>query len=401
MRAFTNNDTLTCKGFAILLMLFHHLFFMKEVVEFFGVSPILISQGSLISIALDCKICFPIFVFLTGFGFSRFINRYNISSWTSGFSSQCVLFRYIKLIFPFLFIYILSVITTFLYSLQGSEYYSLGTAYGTDQIRYLISRMAIDAAGLAWFFKTPTLNATWWYVSLATCFIFFLPLCLAGWRKFGIAWFGCLILAPRILFGLSDANADLFLVYLPTLMCGIYCAETNFFEKMASIPLFKGRQKDSAIKFVLCITIFSLSLWLRRKYPYDEITNIPVAMAISLFCYLFVCKIKYLYSCLAFLGIHSMNMFLTHTLVYGYYFPKFFYSFKYPLIIFIPLVVASLLVSIAIEYIKKIIDFNKIKNNILRKYCPLMYPSTPLHQEKTFVSRSMDGHVPADDNRHA
>ncbi|WP_308775649.1 hypothetical protein, partial [uncultured Bilophila sp.] len=84
-----------------------------------------------------------------------------------------------------------------------------------------------------------------------------------------------------------------------------------------------------------------------------------------------------------------------------YYFPKFFYSFKYPLIIFIPLVVASLLVSIAIEYIKKIIDFNKIKNNILRKYCPLMYPSTPLHQEKTFVSRSMDGHVPADDNRHA
>lgn len=46
-----------------------------------------------------------------------------------------------------------------------------------------------------------------------------------------------------------------------------------------------------------------------------------------------------------------MNMWLTHTFFAYYLFPDFIYGIRYPLLIYIVLIVVSLLVACLIEYI--------------------------------------------------
>ncbi len=74
---------------------------------------------------------------------------------------------------------------------------------------------------------------------------------------------------------------------------------------------------------------------------------------------------------LAFLGKHSMNIFLFHTFVYSYYFSDFIYSDPNPLIIYAKLLAVCLPLSMAIEWFKRLPPLK-----------PLFYP--PLrHEPKT------------------
>ena len=62
---------------------------------------------------------------------------------------------------------------------------------------------------------------------------------------------------------------------------------------------------------------------------------------------------------LGFTGAYSMNMFLMHTFVRGYYFKAFSYSFKYPIIILAVLVIDTLLFSVCLEWMKNVSGYNK------------------------------------------
>ena len=63
---------------------------------------------------------------------------------------------------------------------------------------------------------------------------------------------------------------------------------------------------------------------------------------------------------LQFLGKHSMNMFLTHTMFRAVYFHDFIYSFYNIWIDYIVLIAVSVATSICIEFVKKLIRYGKI-----------------------------------------
>ena len=71
---------------------------------------------------------------------------------------------------------------------------------------------------------------------------------------------------------------------------------------------------------------------------------------------------------LAFVGKHSMNMYLIHTFIFGYFFHDFIYSFKYPILIFIVLLIVSLLLSIAIEFLKGKFGFYQFQKHVISKF---------------------------------
>ncbi|MBR4625341.1 MAG: hypothetical protein IKO56_07395, partial [Alphaproteobacteria bacterium] len=58
---------------------------------------------------------------------------------------------------------------------------------------------------------------------------------------------------------------------------------------------------------------------------------------------------------LEFLGKHSMNIFLFHTFIFSHWLKNFIYSPKNPLLIFLLLLGVSLIISVAIEWLKKLI----------------------------------------------
>ena len=57
---------------------------------------------------------------------------------------------------------------------------------------------------------------------------------------------------------------------------------------------------------------------------------------------------------MSFFGKHSMNIFLFHTFIFGYWFKDFIYSSRNPFIIFFLLLGICVIISLILEQIKKV-----------------------------------------------
>lgn len=66
-------------------------------------------------------------------------------------------------------------------------------------------------------------------------------------------------------------------------------------------------------------------------------------------------------TCLAFIGRHSMNIFLFHTFIFCFWFRDFIYASRNPIIIFSLLLGICLIISIVLEYIKKYTIYRLMK----------------------------------------
>jgi uncharacterized membrane protein len=77
MEKFTQKKTNLCKGVAILIMLFHHLFFRKESWSLY-VYKLKLGEMPLIGcVAIQGKICVAIFILLSAYGLTYSIKKYN------------------------------------------------------------------------------------------------------------------------------------------------------------------------------------------------------------------------------------------------------------------------------------------------------------------------------------
>ena len=62
---------------------------------------------------------------------------------------------------------------------------------------------------------------------------------------------------------------------------------------------------------------------------------------------------KYITKVLAFIGKHSMNIFLFHTFIFYFWFQDIVYASRNPIIIFLTLLAICIPISMALEWIKK------------------------------------------------
>lgn len=76
-------------------------------------------------------------------------------------------------------------------------------------------------------------------------------------------------------------------------------------------------------------------------YVYDFFVDIPVIGRV-----------------LEFLGKHSLNMFLTHTFIRWVWFKDFTYSLHYAVVIYGFLVISTVLISVLLEEVKKLIHYS-------------------------------------------
>lgn len=108
---------------------------------------------------------------------------------------------------------------------------------------------------------------------------------------------------------------------------------------------------------ILCIGVLAV-LRYDGEFQYEQqlfhFTDPLLALFTVTLCYLTLSARTWLRAPFAFVGKHSMNIFLTHTLLYSQYLHKFIFSFQYPTLIFLALLGSSLLLSVAIERLKEI-----------------------------------------------
>ena len=344
----TKEETNICKGIAIIMMLFHHLFndfeeyagFVVDYSPFTAERLTFLAILSKICVAILSKICVAIFVFLSGYGMA-YTYRRKFDSRKPEKKEICsyIRNRYWKVMSGYWFVFLFALLCQPL----GR---TVVEAYGTS-IKEILLYFLVDFLGLSYLLSTPTLNPTWWYMSIAVFIIFLMPFIMRLMQKYGAITVLVVLTAGINLTG--TANASTF--YLFSLLLRATCLETGFFER-----LMQSGNKNYMNKTVLIfceIVCFFLLLQYRTNYNINGIIDGLIALVITSFVHTFIGKISGVSQIMQFLGKHSMNIFLTHTLLYSYYFLGFFYSFRHWFLILMVLLLVSILVSVVIEKMKE------------------------------------------------
>lgn len=332
------NASQSAKGMALLLLLWHHLFFLKCGITSF---PVCVSSQF-------AQVCVAIFVFLSGYGLAVSVEDKRIG-WLSFYKK-----RLPRLYLNYWLVALIFIPIGIFFGYRPLEVVFETSPYLKLFIQMTGFHMFIDRVGYGY-------NPTWWFMSLILALYLLFPLIYYLIKKFGF-WF--LLVCSLFNFPLEPVtNWFLFLtVWLFTFALGIYLARTNGLVRISELL-----KKTGVFRFILLGVGILLSVYIResvaihynigflRRQGFDWI----YALIILLFIFEITQSHPLFQRLLAFLGNHLFNIFLFHTLIIIYW-PDFIYGFQYPSLIFLVLLAISLIVSVAIEYIMKLLQFEKI-----------------------------------------
>lgn len=340
INAFTKDHTLITKGVLIIMMLMHHLF-SSDMLNTFEVSQIVSNSTIYGHINTFCKMCVSGYAFLTAFGITKSLMEFQQQSTGSDYFPY-VLRRLIKLETNLFFIFVLAIGYKRLVVHESiRSLYDIGNGF---KVTYLI----LDMLGLATYFDTPTINATWWYMTYSILQVIAMPfiyLIYKRWRYLALlaGW----LLAPMILWGAMS-----FSILLPSVLMGTAFAYEAWFDKIKLL----GRRNQKVIRICVEVIIVCAAYFLCSntdlRYCYG------FAFIIPLLVFETIDPIPVLRCVLKFLGKHSTNIFLIHTFIYYYFYPYFIYSFKKDWLILLVTLAISTGVSIIIEILKKVFCYN-------------------------------------------
>ena len=339
------------KGIAIVLMLLHHLF-TSELIEKWAVNTIPFTREQMGQLCIQFKICVGIFVFITAYGMTRHymsqkqLDKDNLFTYSK---ERCV-----KVALNFFVIYILGLIGHAVFLKDVTQIYNAGN----NPVLMFIN-IIIDAVGLNQYLATPTLNATWWYISIAYILIFLVPIMVLLYRKAGKLLL--LVCCFNVIPVLALLNPYLFVVIM-----GIWAAEESIFEKL--YEKFHSQNKFlQIVQLILCFAVTGFLVYLRHLTNWTYLIDGICPLTIGYFLMLLTDCGKFVVNILGFLGKYSMNIFLLHTFIYYYFFTEYIYKFHNWVLIFLACFGASLLLSILIELLKKKLGFYTLVNNITSK----------------------------------
>lgn len=347
-------ETNILKAFGVILMYFHHLFYMRENFQGYDIRFLLFSENQVIKLSMMCKVCVAIFVFATAYGTTKSLNIK--SDMGKSKLSEYAVGRYLKLMSGFWFIWFVAEVTSFI----GDRY----RIYGEDwilRIKYII----IDFFGGANLLGTPTLNATWWYMTFAILLVFLMPILWLGVKRIGIGTIVIVIFLPRLM-GLDVSSTMIF--YLFTIVVGILVAEYGWIEQIKERLM--GKSLGERVLWIACFALVLAVILYARNFAvstivvsmYDGIFSLVLAMLCVM-----ISDMPVIAKFLELIGKHSMNMFLIHTFIKAYYFQDFSYQWKYPILILVVLLADTLGISMVIEWIKKMIGYNRLADWLVEK----------------------------------
>lgn len=358
---FSKTDSLCLKGIAITIMMFFHCFCSVERFKNYTVIFEPFSQDFIVKLTSTFNICVSIFAFVTGYGLylsasKRCVDAKSIKKWSID--------RYIKTFSGYWVVYLLSFVITYIYQSYPYQVY-----FKKNFIRG-IAYIFTDFLGFSDLFGTPTLCGTWWYMSAALIFIVLVPIIIKTSKKIGyVPVIIMIIVLPRIL-DLGYLTGTSPYSFLLALIAGMIFAQYNVFEKLLNIKLIRNKRLDDIVQFILwtALLIASLYVWVKlEKSKYWEYHYALQPLISIFYCRKYIIRIPVVNKILAFLGKHSMNIFLVHTFFRYTFFRDFTYSFKYFWLIAIVLLGISLGVSILIELLKKIIRYDKFVSKLSEK----------------------------------
>lgn len=337
-RTFTKRDSQAMKGIAIWLMLFHHLFYSADSPHGLPVSFLLFDWKQVTAVARFCKICVPAFVFVTAYGMTM---KYKTTELGGKSMARLTVRRYLSLMVSFLFIYVLAFVFC---QLGGMRSWSEIYGGGGRSVLYAV----LDMLGMTYLTETPTMNPTWWYMTVAVALIFVLPFLWLSVSRSGAAP-AAAFAAVMYIVGLSKNQG---LLCILTATVGVWCSKEDVFGRAESF--FRGSSLRGACG-VLLYALLLLSALVLKVRTGDRLWIVVYPVSAFALAGL-LCRGREdgaLHRFFGFFGKYSMYMFLTHTFLKSYYLHDFIYGFRYGVLIFAVLVLLSLALAAALAAAEK------------------------------------------------
>lgn len=127
----------------------------------------------------------------------------------------------------------------------------------------------------------------------------------------------------------------------------------KYYRKSEELESGKNIVTGLLVKFLLYSFLTIVFVFLYCDMELKIIGEAGLAVTFICFIYEFLADRKGLGNVLEFLGRHSMNIFLFHTMIYCYYFPQYIFNLKYPILILAATVAAACAVSVIVERMKR------------------------------------------------
>ncbi|MCM1046795.1 MAG: acyltransferase family protein [Clostridiales bacterium] len=344
---FTKEHTLILKGILILMLLFHHLFYPDELQEY-SVNTFIEDPILLLSLVTWFKICVAGFCFITAYGITK--KFMSIQELKFNDYAQVTASRLIKLemtIFP---VYIIALLYKTLVMHMSMD-------YGYNIVQNVIYGL-FDMLGLANYAGTPTINVTWWYLSLAILLIVSMPLIYYLYSKGRYLLIAPACLLPAVLFINTDV---LYTELLPVAFLGTAFAYENWFEKI--------KKWNTSWRKPLLFAAMLLCGWF--SFELNRYVNYALAWLLIFFLPIlvqeYISYVPILSHVLKFIGIHATNIFIIHTFIYRYFYAGVIYGLSDSWKIYMAVLAFSLLVSAIIESAKALLGYNNLINLLCDK----------------------------------
>lgn len=348
---FTKKDSLALKGIAILMMYVHHFYLSPERWAGYTVDFFPLTESMTVYLAEFLKTCVCVFVFITGYGMTQSLKQKHPDFRPS--STDMLSYtrhRLVSLLSNFIFVYLLVILVSF----PTGRFFEIYGRSGSS-ILYVL----VDMFGLAKLFKTPSYVGTWWYMSLAIVLVVLFPLFVKLYREYRWAFLFAVMLLPRFL-NLRVVNTNL-LHYTLAMALGMYCAESDLFTRWKNFEETRLRKIPKILLFLFHLLLLAALVVFRQSDAGQgllEVFDGIIPVYIAYFGRLYLFRLRGLSPVLRFLGKHSMNMFLTHTLIRTTFFQDFSYSFGNAWLNVLVLLVITVLLSMVIEALKKLVHFS-------------------------------------------
>lgn len=352
----TRQDTAVLKGVAVLMMVFHHCFYLKKLFRKFTISFAPLGEQRVVDICAAFKICVPIFVFISGYGLTLTLkklhedyrlDRRELSRWYVS--------RYFRLMAGYWFIYLCYIPVGQLLAHRFTHVY-----FSQDPVKAPVLAL-VDFLGLSNLFGTPELGRAWWYMSCAVVIVLLVPLFARMTHRFGgLFALAAMVMGPRILC-IEYPMHDCAYHFLFAMLLGVVFAEYDLFARFKALKVAKNKSVDTAVQvaaLLLAIAVlYELQLHLNVAL-FWEIKHGLFPLAVILFVVKFVSPIPGIGRMFAFFGKYSMNIFLVHLLLRAHV-KSLFFGMKHFLLVGLSLFAVSLVLAIAIEWVKKVIRYQK------------------------------------------
>ena len=345
-KGFTKEDTLIVKGIAVVLLIFHHLFRTVDRIAAYGVVPKLLDPEWIACLATDARICVWIFAFLSAYGLSiKYVKVREHCSY-----AEFVYRQWLSLMKPFWFIYVVVFISSFFVFKNPQQVYE-------NNLLCIIP----DFFGLADIFELPMLSSVWWYMCFAQVLVVTIPFWVYLVERTGILSMVIVFIFLRFFgTGFSSTFGGSYTQYLYAVIMACYFSQNDLFRVYEEKLNGSRRWGAGILPLATALCCAHLKVWISGTVFKSTATMFSAVSCVALCLYVQnYIRAPLLRKVFLFLGQHSGNIFMIHALIFVFY-PQIVYGSKDVVISTITLLIISLLISVLMEFIKKIIRYDQI-----------------------------------------